>query len=153
MVDRLMRQKGRSGKGPRHVRLYHYVMESEAWQSLSAVERAIYIEIARQYMGSNNGRISYSVRQGAAALRISKATACRALKILVERGFICPTKIGAFSFKIRHATEWRLAEHACDLTNAAASKDFMKWQPPNLGQTVKAASKTAKQASHHYLVN
>ena len=34
-------------------------------------------------------------------------------------GFIVPTKRGAFSLKVRHATEWRLTDRACDLTLAA----------------------------------
>jgi DNA-binding transcriptional MocR family regulator len=123
----------RGEKAPRHVRLYHWLMDSRAWQSLDANARAIYLEIGRRYAGagSNNGRIPYSVREAATALKISRATASRALAALEERGFVVPTVKGAFSVKKRHATEWRLTEHPCDITRALiGSKEFMRWEPP-----------------------
>ena len=116
-------------KEARHLRLYHWMLKSEAWKSLDATARAIYIEMAGRYAGplSNNGRISYSVREAAEALKISKATASRALVVLQERGFIVATKHGTFNLKVRHCTEWRLTEFGCDVTLAHATKDFMKW--------------------------
>jgi hypothetical protein len=129
MVDHLMRMKGRKGTAARHVRLYHFMLESAAWQSLDPVGRALYVEMANRYRGSNNGRITFSVREGAALLHVSKATAARALSALLDRGFIVPTKIGAFSLKIRHASEWRLTEHYCDVTGTEATKAFMRWRP------------------------
>jgi hypothetical protein len=41
-----LRKKGRSDKEPRHVRLYHVMMKTAAWKSLSANARAIYVEMA-----------------------------------------------------------------------------------------------------------
>lgn len=124
---------GRSSSGPRHVRLYHYMTDSPAWHDLNAVARAIYCEISRRYagVGTNNGRIPYSVREGASELKTSTATASRALAALVDHGFIVPMKKGAFSLKSRHATEWRLTEFSCDVTHDLASKEFMRWQRSN----------------------
>ena len=104
---------------------------SSAWRSLDAVDRAIYIEMASRYggPGSNNGRITYSVREAADALRIGKATACRSLRRLFEHGFIVATRKGHFDRKYRHASEWRLTEFGCDVTGGLATKDFMRWQP------------------------
>ena len=34
---------------------------------------------------------------------------------------------GFSSRKDRRATEWRLAEHACDVTGELATKSFMRW--------------------------
>ena len=51
----------------------------------------------------------------------------RALDALEDRGFIVAMKRGAFSLKQRHASEWRLTEHACDVSNNMATKDFMRW--------------------------
>ena len=123
---------GRSKTASRHVRLYHYMTGSAAWHDLSAVGRAIYCEIARRYagLGSNNGRIPYSVREAAAELKIGRATASRALTSLVDHGFIVPMKKGAFSLKKRHATEWWLTEYPCDVTNQMETKAFMRWTPP-----------------------
>jgi DNA-binding transcriptional regulator YhcF (GntR family) len=96
---------GRSDKASRHVRLYYWMMEKPAWRHLSANARAIYVEIARRYCGVNNGRIPYAVREAAAELGISPATASRELRLLTEHGFIAPVTKGAFSLKKRHATE------------------------------------------------
>jgi hypothetical protein len=139
MVDRLLQRKGRKGTAPRHVRLYHWLLESAAWQSLEPNCRALYVEMAGRYMGQNNGRIPYSVREAASALRSSKATAARAFAVLVDRGFIVSTKTGAFRLKVRHASEWRLTEHYCDVTGAEATKDFMRWHPEiqNTGSVVR----------------
>lgn len=128
-----MGKRNNRERSPRHVRLYHYMTNSRAWHDLNAVARAIYIEIAKRYAGngSNNGRIPYSVREAAAELKIGTATASRALGTLVDHGFIVPVTKGAFSRKIRHATEWRLTEFPCDVTNAlTGSKDYMRWEAP-----------------------
>jgi hypothetical protein len=132
----MSRRKGRDGKAEksaRHVRLYHWLTDCAAWKSLNSNARAIYLEIARRYAGggTNNGRIPYSVREAAESLSIGKSTAQRAIADLENRGFIVATQRGAFSWKNRHATEWRLTEFSCDLTNALATKDFMRWSPKN----------------------
>jgi DNA-binding transcriptional MocR family regulator len=104
----------------RHVKMMHFMMSTAAWKSLDATARAIYIHMAMRYAGpgSNNGRLPYSVREAATELRIGKTTAARALHALVDRGFIVAMQRGAFSWKKRHATEWRLTEFASDLDNS-----------------------------------
>jgi DNA-binding transcriptional regulator YhcF (GntR family) len=107
-------------------------MKTPAWKSLDVVARCVYIEIASRYAGagSNNGRIPYSVRELAEALNLgSKNTANRALRDLQERGFIVRVKVGAFSLKKRHATEWRLTEHVSDVDSHVATKEFATWEP------------------------
>jgi len=156
-----MRKPNRTGRGGptlRHVRLYHYMTDSPAWRDLNAVARAIYCDLASRYagLGSNNGRIPYAVREGAAALRISSATASRGLAALTDHGFIVPVQKGAFSLKKRHATEWRLTEFPCDVTNGFASKDYMRWGEPTGGSLATAPLRgalreppTLKGALHH----
>ena len=122
---------GRSKKAARHVRLYHWVMATPAWKSLNGNQRALYVEIAARYDGSNNGRIPYSVREAAQALHIGKATAARDLIVLEERGFIVVMVRGAFNVKLKLATEWRLTEFNCDVTGALPTKAFAKWSPKN----------------------
>lgn len=122
-------EKNRKTKWPPHVRLYKSLLNSSAWLSLSPVGRALYVQLAARYMGSNNGRIPYSVRDGQDELHVGKSTVQRALAELVERGFLVAEKRGAFSLKLKHATEWRLTDHPCDLTGRPATKDYMKWSP------------------------
>jgi hypothetical protein len=124
-------RKGRHGepdKAARYVRLPHWMLKSPAYRSLDGNARSIYTEMAMLYRGpgTNNGYISYSVREAATSLKIGKSTAARALAQLEERGFIVCMQKGAFKAS-RHATEWRLTEHACDRTGALATKTFMSW--------------------------
>ena len=122
--------KSRTGR-KRYVMLRHWLLDSPAWQSLPGNARALYIEMARRYNGSNNGRIPYSAREAAKSLPVSKGTVIRLFKILEERGFIVRTKRGAFSRKtIKEASEWRLTECDSDTPVDHATKDFMRWQPP-----------------------
>lgn len=124
---------GRSTGAPRYVALYHWFMRTDAWHALDTVSKCAYVEMAGRYAGpgSNNGRIPFSVREMANALRVSKATASRALQRLQELGFIALTKQGAFSVKVRQATEWRLTEFGCDVTGQLATKDFTRWEKQN----------------------
>jgi hypothetical protein len=122
--------KSRAGR-ERYVWLRHWLIDSPAWKSLSGGARALYIELARRYNGSNNGRIPYSVREAVEALHISPATASRLLKMLEDRGFIVCTRKGAFSLKTtRDASTWLLTEYDSDAPVAHATKEFMRWQPP-----------------------
>jgi hypothetical protein len=125
------RVAGKKEKGPRHVRICHYMMATAAWKSLGGIERAMYVDMAARYagFGSNNGRIGYSVREGATNLHIGTSTAKRALDALQDRGFIVATKKGAFSLKQRNSTEWRLTEFASDVSKDIASKEFIHWTP------------------------
>jgi hypothetical protein len=126
-----VRRKERAGKSPRHVRLYHWLLKSAAWQSLSANARATYVEMAARYDGTNNGEIPYSCREAVASLHVGQTTAVRALRELQERGFIAVTRQGAFSLKTRHSTKWLLTEFPRAGSLAIeGSKEFMRWQPP-----------------------
>lgn len=124
---------GRSIGNGRYVALTHWMMRTAAWRSLDCVARCAYVELASRYAGpgSNNGRLPFSLREMAEALNVGKMTAARALRSLQEHGFIVETKRGAFSLKLRHASEWRLTEFGCDITGALATKDFARWQKQN----------------------
>jgi hypothetical protein len=124
------------------VRLYHWFLKSEAWKSLSPNARALYVEVVTRYNGSNNGRIGFSIRDAAKALHIGRTGASAAFAELQDRGFLVIEKRSAFSLKTKLATEWRLTEFPCDVTNALSTRDFMRWTPeekitvPNRGPTV-----------------
>jgi hypothetical protein len=104
------------------------MLNSAAWRDLDAVSRCLYVELARRYMGQNNGKIPYSVKEGAKELGVSKETVSRSLRRLIDHGFIAVTQKGHFDYKARYATEWRLTEFDCG--NDLPTKDFMRGQPP-----------------------
>jgi len=124
--------------------MMHFMMGTAAWKSLDAIARAVYLHMAMRYAGpgSNNGRLPYSVREAATELGIGKSTAARALRVLIDRGFIVAMQRGAFSLKKRHATEWRLTEFASDVDSGLATKDFTRWVAPK--PEVGASSETQR---------
>ena len=83
------------------------LLRSTAWQSLSAVERCIYIEIADRHNGKNNGVIPFSGDDGAKALRITRKTVKRALAKLMKLGLIKRTKRGHFNVHTQQSTASR----------------------------------------------
>jgi hypothetical protein len=121
-------RKGRSKDG-RFVRLTHFMLNTPAWRSLTPVERAIYVELCQLYNGGNNGTLSASVRRLADRCNVNKDTAARALKTLVERGFIICASPGGFSRKTPHAAEWRLTEYRCDRSHSLPTMEFQGWRP------------------------
>ncbi|TDU31309.1 hypothetical protein DFR24_0673 [Panacagrimonas perspica] len=127
-----VKEKGRADDGgkSKFVKLEHWMMDTAAWKDLDPVARCAYIEVRRIYRGpgSNNGRIGVGVRNLSDNLGVSKDTAARALRSLQEHGFLVATTKGSFSRKIRHATEYRLTDEGCDVTNALATKEFARWK-------------------------
>jgi DNA-binding transcriptional MocR family regulator len=122
----------------RHVRLHHWMMATAAWKDLSATARAVYIEIAQRYNGTNNGFIVYSIREASRDLKIGTSTAKRAFDDLQSHGFIFPEQRGHFHWKIdvtgerhRPATEWRLTEFHSDraigIESKYPTKEFTRW--------------------------
>ena len=133
-------KKGRSTSGAPFVQIHNYLMDSQAWLSLTPQAVAVYLRLARLYNGSNNGRLGLSVRSAAEHANIAKATAGRAFQELEAKGFIETAIKGAFSVKLKRATEWRLTNYRCDVTGSQPTKAFMNWRPaedlsvPNDGQ-------------------
>jgi DNA-binding transcriptional regulator YhcF (GntR family) len=97
-----------------YLKLRHSFLRSPAWQSLPAIARAIYIDVAARYNGRNNGQIPYSAREGAQALQVTKDTAHRALRLLEACGLIRCTRRGSFNVKTqlaKSASLWSIPEY------------------------------------------
>lgn len=125
-----MLKNGRN-KGGGFVRLDYDLIKSPAWVALSPQARVVLIQVAKRYYGTNNGSLAASVRDLATECRINKNTAAKALGELVDAGFLELAQAGSFSFKKRHAAEYRLTWEKCDLTG---HKGTRAWKTKNLGQ-------------------
>ncbi|MFK4062925.1 hypothetical protein [Brucella anthropi] len=130
--------KGRSKGGAPYVQLFHWIRKTDAWRSLSPYPKLLYIEIRGRYNGSNNGGISFSVREAMDALCCSNRTAINAFKDLEDRGLIKAVIKGAFDWKTRYgaegrATTWLLTELQQDVPERSLvpSYDFKKWVAPD----------------------
>ena len=108
-----------------------FILKTPAWRSLSPVARSIYVEVGSLYNQSNNGKLALSARQVALHMPISRATATRGFKELVDKGFLVACRQSGFNMKTgeRKATEWQLTRFKCDVTGALPSKAFMNWRP------------------------
>ncbi|MER8389420.1 hypothetical protein NKH14_28700 [Mesorhizobium sp. M1380] len=122
---------------PRHVRLYHWLMDSPAYQSLDVYGRTLLVEFKKRYNSTNNGNISFSGTEMEKALGCSNKPADRALSDLIDRGFVKVAQKGHFDWKRKakgdsRANTYVLTEYPIDYpTHSAmpATKDFMKWRP------------------------
>lgn len=76
-------------RGGRFVGLPHVVLESEAYRHLTAMERAVLLEILARFNGYNNGEIAISFREFARRLnRKNEAPFGAAIVKLMSHGLI-----------------------------------------------------------------
>ena len=145
-----MARKQDKERNDRYFQLHHYMLRTDAWQALSAAAVRVYIQIGSRYNGANNGKLAFSVRDAAAECNLAINTAMRALRELVDLGFIEETRHGGLSKKTRIASEWRLTAFKCDLTGSLKTCAFMhrgdiarayraNYQRPGLSQTRSAS--------------
>lgn len=119
--DRHRRKRERTERFWQHMSWFD---NSPAWRSLTPVERVIYWALKVRYNGSNNGRISASSRELGDYANVSKSTAARVVKTLVEKGFIKITRDSGFNVKCRIATEYLLTEFDDNRTGSRSSREF-----------------------------
>jgi len=121
-------RKGRSKYSGRFVMLTEHMLRSDAYRDLSVYARSLLVELTRLYNGSNNGLLRMSVRQAASRCGCSVRPAMRALRELESHGFIKTVTKGAYSRKVRHASEWSLCEHP--VGNIQATREYQNWRVP-----------------------
>ena len=85
----------------------------------------MYIELRRRYNGSNNGKISFSLAEGARILRASKSSIQKALVELEEHGFIKLVKKGYFTRRM--ASEYALTDEQLD--GYPPTREWRQWRP------------------------
>lgn len=120
-------QRGRSKNKEQHVRLTFGMIESHGYKALPPLSIALYIQVAHRYNGSNNGNISFSTREAAAILRVSKTTAGKLFDELVYKGFLKLAQDSNFSFKTRTARRWELTQWPIR-QGIAPSNDWRFWK-------------------------
>jgi hypothetical protein len=148
--DNYRTKRGRKAKGPPFVQLHYFLLDSAAWHSLSVYARCAYIELARLYDGLNNGTLALSVRRLAEAISCNKDTAAKALTELEVKGFIACEKVGQFTRKERHSTEYRLTAYRCDVTGETATREFNpgeKWLPSRSDETGQSVRRSRTDAT------
>ncbi len=116
---------GRSKGDGRFVQLHEYIVRSYAWKRLSPLARCAWLEIGFIYNGSNNGRLGVSARFLADRLGTCPTSAAKAIRELMNWGFLDRVKASDFTRK-KAAAEYRLTHLPCDVTGNLPSKRFMR---------------------------
>lgn len=142
-MGRSTNNTGRSINSAKHVRLYEWLLRSEAYRSLSVYSRALLVEVSRCYNGTNNGYIGLSVRQAALSLNCSDKPIRKAFAELQEKGFLKIKTKGGFNRKISHSTEWILTQHEYD--GKLATKEFMRWKSAHVDSSKTSSKIDAKK--------
>ena len=137
--------KGRSSKDARHVRLHYWLLDSAAYQALKPVSRSLLVEFYKRFNGVNNGEFYFSVRDAASSAGVSPNTAQKAIRELIEKGFIKQNVKGSFHWKGGDATTWILTEH--EYRDKLPTKDFMRWKLDDEKQKPASDSETAGVSS------
>lgn len=115
----------------RHIAWYYWMLDAPAFRALRGNAVKLMAMLQTRYNGANNGQISMSVREAADQVGCSINHAAALFKELQDAGFIEATVKGAFSWKTRHATTWRLTwlptPNAASASGSdEATKDFMR---------------------------
>lgn len=113
---------------PRHIRLYHHITGTAAWESLSGNAMKVLLALVRIDDGTKNGKIFYSDRQAAIDTGLSRNTCIKSFRELVDKGFLRIVEKGHFDRKVRHATVWRYTWQAAPGL-CGPTRDFDKWKP------------------------
>ena len=97
-MGRLMSKSYKRSKdkrdGDRYIALPHIVIDSPSYRELGYPARALLIDIARQYSGSNNGRLVACAKYLKPYGWNSNSTVTRALGELKEAGLLIETRMG-----------------------------------------------------------
>jgi hypothetical protein len=112
-----------------HFRMYHSVMDSPAWNCLSATDQRAYFVLARQKMSFNNGDLSLPISFARHYGITNERTLAKNLRALAAVGLIAITRTGAHRLDGTHTpnlyrlTDWPVnpmpGKHveACKATN------------------------------------
>jgi hypothetical protein len=109
------------------VQMYHDVMDTPAWRTMSHGARNLYVALKRSYnrKARNNGRIFLSVRDASLMIKAHKDLVSYWFKELQHYGFIVMTRQGALGIDGKgRAPHWRLTEEDAD---KPATMDFQSW--------------------------
>lgn len=87
-------RKGSSRDGSRFIALPYLLLDCPAYLALSFSARALLVDMARQYSGSNNGRLVICDKAMKPRGWTSSATIHKAKRELLDAGFISETRKG-----------------------------------------------------------
>lgn len=131
---RRQRLTGRREAG-RFVALPHAVLESDAYRGLSAYARALLVDLALQFSGSNNGDLCATFSLMRQRGWTSAGTVHRALVELCDAGLLFQTRQGGRHWPSLYAVTWLAideCENKLDVPATATPSGLWKLKKPLL---------------------
>ena len=119
-------QRGRTKSKGGFVNLPFGMMQSPAFLALPPLAIALYVHVASRYTGDNNGEISFSTREAADLLKVSKDTASHLFRELVHKGFLKLAHDSSFTLKMKLARRWTLTQWPVK-KGSAPTNDWRFW--------------------------
>ena len=121
--------------GEHWTKMIRHTMQEPAWRALSTTAQALYPWLKFEWRGpdaNNNGRISLSVRQAAAALGVGRDTAAEGFRDLQRKGFIVQVKSACLGFEgASKAPEYELTELKMPGADKDGRKLYRQWTSEN----------------------
>ena len=136
---------GRNDGDGQYLPISYTMAHSAAFRALSGGALKVWIELRSRYNGSNNGRVSLSLREAANLLGMSQTTAQRGFKELEDKGFIKCRSRG--SWYGRRAAEFILTDRAFD--GHAPTRDWQRWKPKKKSSVPKRTAKSRSGSSEY----
>ena len=93
-MSKAFKQSKQKRDGDRHIALPHVVIDSPSYRALGYAARALLIDIARQYTGTNNGKLVACDNALKPQGWNSHQTITRAVRELVDAGLLIQTRMG-----------------------------------------------------------
>lgn len=99
-------------KDPRggHIRIYWTLLDSPAYLALGNAARALYVDLRRKLLGTNNGNIEATLSTLKHRGWRSSATLNKALKELRSVGLIDQTRQGGIAYMSKHCSLYRFTD-------------------------------------------
>jgi hypothetical protein len=129
-----MSKRRRTNPNNKFVMLERWFWRCPAWQALPHPARSLYCELELLYDGKNNGDIGLGVRRASELLDCSINHVRKMFAELEDKGFTAAVQRGAFAWKSRHTTTWRLTRYECK--GKPSTSEFMRWRPSERQKSV-----------------
>jgi hypothetical protein len=137
-----MNRRRKKWNGVRFVAIDHPVLDSDAFAALSGAAAKALLLLLRRWNGperNNNGALPLSWRDVKTYCHVRSDSVRAVQNELAASRLAVPVKKGAFTWKVRHATTWRI----CFLPTATEPADWSAIRPQNSEHGTRSGSSTA----------
>src|SRR5450432_2851993 len=133
-----------------HVRLYWTLLDTPAYLALGWTARALYVDLRRKLMGTNNGNIEATLSTLKHRGWKSSATLNYALKELIAVGLIAQTRQGGIAYMSKQCSLYRFTDcevfeqPKIDVAAIKATNDYRRFDKLSVAKAVVREARKAR---------